>query len=252
MGLTIGGSYLAARQGQKQAKKVPVTSKKVQKGTKTGSNKQVTAPTGKQTTAETGFLRQPWTKQSALAFLQRVNDSSQDGNRTVGEDLVNYQVAPASVQNFPGNSIFVFGNNKSGAGDGGVLLTKNVSQGTVTLIFGTGAGSTPVEKVIVDPTNYQILATSEINTNQDMWTYFGVKNSVAKDDEQADNSASEANADDQSDTSADEQNHDDQPDDSSVDQDQTDHDGDTSNSDSKQSKPSDTFQSAKNNEAHDD
>ncbi|MEN3252552.1 hypothetical protein [Fructilactobacillus sanfranciscensis] len=154
------------------------TTKAVAKTTtnpKVKAQQKTTKDTTKNDTSDDNFSKTPWTSQSALDFLQKVNDMSSEGARVVGEKYAEYLVNSNSG-GFPGNSIFVLENNRSGAGDGGVLLTKN-SDNTVTLTIGDGAGSAPIEKAVVDSKTYKVISQNEIKNNdlKSMWQYFGVK-----------------------------------------------------------------------------
>lgn len=226
--------FLKANHPKPIANKSTNTTKSVGK-TNSKSTTNVSQPSIKSQTTDNNFSKTPWTAQSALDFLQKVNDSSSAGERVVGEKYAKY-LSSSDAGNFPGNSIFLLENNRSGVGDGGVVLTKNADN-TVTLTIGEGAGSSPILKAVIDANTYKVISQSQIyvHNQESMWEYFGIKepgeNQTNKDDSASnDNYSSDDKQSNNDDTSSDNQ------DNSSTNDTNSDSNNDNSqNSDTKQS-----------------
>lgn len=179
--------FLKASQHKSATEKVTKTTKQVSK-----TDKRVKQPAdNKQTQSsnDNNFSNTPWTSQSALDFLQKVNDASSEGAKVVNETNLKY-IGEAAGNKIPGNSIYILQQGRGGAGSGGVVLTKNKDH-TVTLIVGMGAESWPYEKVVVDAKDYKVLSQSKISNEdhrQNMFQYFGVKSPKAVQEDDSDNS----------------------------------------------------------------
>lgn len=196
--------FMKASHHPAATEKVTKTTKQVskpdndKKANVTSDNQQTTASN----TNAADFSKTPWTSQSALDFLQKVNDSSSEGAKVASETTAKYAVYSNSGD-FPGNSIYVTENNRSGAGDGGVLLTKN-DDNTVTLTIGEGAGASPDLKAVIDAKTYQVLSKSEISNNdKSMWQYFGVKEPGSSSSSDNDSSSDDSSNDNSSDSNND-------------------------------------------------
>lgn len=142
------------------------------------------------------FIQAPWTFSTASSFLQKVYSATPEGSEHIGLDRIDLRQAVDSSANspinkLPGNSIYISENNKSGAGDGGFVLTKN-SDRTVTIIEGSGAMSEPFEKLVVDAKSGHILSTQQLSGYDNMLAYFGID--VSNDDQANSDSQSDADS----------------------------------------------------------
>ncbi|KRL54315.1 hypothetical protein [Furfurilactobacillus rossiae] len=118
---------------------------------------------------------------NAVAFLQKLNDSSTQGADIVGETYVIYTSEPGEgipvLENSgavtPPDSIFVAGNNRSGAGAmTGVVLTNN-HDGTITVLMCNGIDLNPYIKAIVQEGTYKVLSRQDLGIQGSLTEYFG-------------------------------------------------------------------------------
>lgn len=153
------------------------------------------------------FIQAPWTFSTASSFLQKVYGASSEGHEYIGLDVIDLTgVSDSSYawpsNKIPGNSIFVMYVNKSGAGDGGIVLTKNNNR-TVTIILGSGAASEPDMKLVVDAKNGSILSNENLSGNyENMLSYFGIQTHTEQDEGDS-NTDSQSDADSINDDSSD-------------------------------------------------
>ncbi|WP_429970452.1 hypothetical protein ACQW5G_05480 [Fructilactobacillus sp. Tb1] len=224
-------------QTEKTSKAKPVTGNNVLKNNVGNSSSKANN--------DSNFNSEKWTVQSAKNFLQKVNDTSSDGAKAVSEANVDY-VASNDLYGFPGNSIFLFQENKSGVGDGGVVLTKN-NGNTVTMVEGSGAETMPAVKVVIDSKTFKVMSSSDIVNGPDtIYHYFGLKNpgenSKSNDNDSDSKSSSDDNSSDKnSDSNDDKSNSDDKSSDKS--------DSNDDKSDSNKDKSSDDDNSDSNNDS---
>lgn len=133
--------------------------------------------TAKTSSTSDNFYQTKWTYKASINFLKRVNQVAGNDNSPFDLNLVSVSQAKSSnqfpINLIPGNSIYLDYNNKSGAGDGAFVLTKNSDQ-TVTVVIGSGAMAAPFEKLTINSQN-QIIDKTQINGNyQNMLAYFGI------------------------------------------------------------------------------